>query len=159
MILLNRRASLSWLPIAACVALVWSAAGRSLAFCDLPFEEVAHSAPIVVLAEYRAPSDEDPYLSVVEVLRGRTDAGRLALGEHGLQAYRPRRGDQFLLALTPERTLVASVSGMGFCTPTSVLAIRKGKVRSQDRANWDGTGKPPPLEELLASLRSGRSGE
>jgi hypothetical protein len=135
-----------------CVAAGWAAAAPGHAFCDLVFKDVAEYAPIVVLVEYRSPKRADPYLQIVEVLKGRTETEVLQLGSHGLSFYEPVHGDRFLLALTRERRLIKTVAGMGACSAKSVLAIRKGKVRSIDRDNWDGTGKAPNLDQLRTEL-------
>jgi hypothetical protein len=140
----RRRAAL----LVLCVAAGWAAAGPGHAFCDLVFKDVAEYAPIVVLVEYRSPRQADPYLQVVEVLKGRTETEILQLGSKGLNLYKPAQGDRFLLALTRERRLVQTIAGMGACSAKSVLAIRKGKVRSIDRDNWDGSGKAPNLDQL-----------
>ena len=116
------------------------------------FKDVAEYAPIVVLVEYRSPKQTDPYLQIVEVLKGRTETEILQLGSRGLKFYEPAQGDRFLLALTRESRLVQTVAGMGACSAKSVLAIRKGKVRSIDRNNWDGTGKAPNLDQLRTEL-------
>ena len=116
------------------------------------FKDVAEYAPIVVLVEYRSPKQTDPYLQIVEVLKGRTETEILQLGSRGLKLYEPAQGDRFLLALTRESRLVQTVAGMGACSAKSVLAIRKGKVRSIDRNNWDGTGKAPNLDQLRTEL-------
>lgn len=119
------------------------------------FEDVARFAPIVVLAEY-TESGERPQLKIVEVLRGETTTKTLAIGEHGLGDYKPIEGDRFLLALTVNRTLVETAPGMGACAARSLLAIRDGKLRRQDRTGWDGTRNPPALDQILESLRSER---
>ena len=129
-----------------------SAAPASRAFCDFVFKDVAEHAPVVVLVEYQEAKGEEPILRVVEVLKGESDRETLRLGPHGLKVYDPSNGSQFLLALTHDHTLVKSVMGMGACTPISVLALRRGKLRGSERSNYDGESKSMTLEQLRADL-------
>ena len=142
-----RPVRLSWL-VCALAALI---AQPAAAWCELVFQDIAPLAEVVVLAEVRAPKGEQPELVVVEAFKGTCDRKTLNLDPEELVTG-IRHGDQVILALTTEHTLVRDNQGLGLCTTINVLHIRDGKLRAQDRQGYDSRRKALPLDQLREEL-------
>ena len=115
------------------------------------FKDIAPLAEVVVLAEVRKPKDRQPELVVLEVLKGDSDTKTLSLDPEELVAG-IRHGDQVILALTREHTLVRDNQGLGLCNVINVLHIRDGKLRARDRQGYDSRRKSMSLDQLREEL-------
>ena len=142
-----RRVRLRWLPCALAALIAQPVA----AWCDLVFKDIAPLAEVVVLAEVRKPKGRQPELIVVEVLKGTCEKKTLSLDPEELVTG-IKHGDQVILALTPEHTLVRHNQGLGLCTAINVLHIRDGKLRARDRQGYDSRRKRLPLDQLREEL-------
>jgi hypothetical protein len=121
------------------------------ALCDLPFKDVARDAPIVAILEYRAPRNGPPHLAGVEVLKGAGGPELPSLGTRRFEALAPANGDRFLVALASPHALYES-RRLGVCTPITVLALRRGKLRGTERERYDGGRRALTLDELRREL-------
>lgn len=121
-------------------------------WCDVVFKDVLDEAASVIIADYRQSGDSPPEITVQEVLKGSCTDGELDLDPKELAPYDFKDGDQMIVALTSYHQTVRIVSGMGGCTPVSVLPIRGGKLRARDRMDYDFTRKSTTLEALRAEL-------
>ena len=142
-----RKIRLPWLAY----VLAGLVAQPAAAWCDLVFKDVAPLAEIVVLAEVRKPKDRHSELVPVEVLKGIYEKEILSLDPEELVAG-VKNGDQVILALTPEHTLVRDNQGLGLCSVINVLHIRDGKLRARDRQHYDSGSKALPLDQLREEL-------
>lgn len=142
-----RRIRHPWLSCALAALIAQPAA----AWCDLVFKDVAPQAQVVVLAEIRKPKGRQPELVVVEVFKGASEMQALSLDPEALVA-RTRHGDQVILALTSEHSLVNDNRGLGLCSVVNVLHIRGGKLRARDRQAYDNRRRAMPLEQLREEL-------
>lgn len=139
--------------LCAIALLVCAAAPPAAAnWCELTFKEAALRADVVLLARYDAPSGRAPRLVPVEVLRGHGVPDSIGVFPAELRVRRPQHGDQFMLALNAKLQLIDYAMGLGVCSAVSVLPIRQGKLRSRDRANYDGQHSALTLEALRADL-------
>ncbi len=121
------------------------------AWCDLVFKDIAPLAEVVVLAEARKPKGGQPELVVLEVLKGTCEKKTLRLNPAELGAG-IKYGDQVILALTREHTLVRDNQGLGLCNVINVLRIRDGKLRARDRQGYDSRRKSMSLDQLRQEL-------
>ncbi len=142
-----RRVRLPWL-LCALAALI---AQPAAAWCDLVFKDIAPLAEVVVLAKVQKPKGRQLELVVVEALKGTCEKKTLSLDAKELVAG-IKHGDQVILALTPEHTLVRDNQGLGSCTVINVLHIRDGKLRARDRQGYDSRRKALPLDQLREEL-------
>ncbi len=133
-------------------AILCIGADSPVGWCDLLFKEVAVVADNVVIADYRKAKHGRPEsVIVVEVLRGEVPQGQ-PIDPERLKSLRLKDGDQCVLALTSFFEPVRYLRGMGACTAVNALPIRRGRLRSQDRSNYDGRRKPMSLDELRTEL-------
>jgi hypothetical protein len=69
-----------------------------------------------------------------------------------LNGHRVKDGDHVLVALDGKHRLVRTTHGLGACLAISVLPIRGGKLRAQDRVNYDSGTRAMTLDQLREQL-------
>jgi hypothetical protein len=129
-----------------------------VAWCDLPFKDIVHQVDLVVLAEYRKPRGKPAAVFPLQVFKGLPIAGPLALDPRELRGFRPRNGSLFLLALSKRHRLVQYLERLGACSPVNAVLLRGGKLRGEDRFNYDNGSEPMTLEEVKADLAAHLAG-
>lgn len=123
------------------------------AWCDVLFKDAALEADIVVLARVERPKQEPLGLSLVDVLKGECDRDGLKWLAPTLEDYDVKHDDHVLLALDGDRRLLRQSRGLGLCRVISVLPIRKGRLRTRDRVDYDSLNGTLTLEEIERELR------
>jgi len=138
--------------LVSALALAASAGTSTRAWCDLPFKDIVDRVETVILVEYRKPRGETASVVTLEVFKGESRQGSADLDPEELEAYRPRNGAKYLIALTSFGRIARYIEGIGACSPVSVLPLRGQKLRADDRFNYDGGHDPLTLDALREDL-------